>query len=531
LTAATTAAAVDQTPKNGCTSPAESYSGVLTSPPFDTGSFGGLVSGQWWFEIESEAPVEHDLAIVAYSVAGGTPTELGRLNPSTDVGGAPERGYSNNGLGQPPSFESFGPFSLPPATTSIQLHFLFDTVDELYQGFRGMAVDEVSIDTGGSVPTTEGFEFGAEGWTFDPPVAPGAPHWHILSNPQTLSVHPQINPTLVTLPDLGALPAAAGGTHVAWSGDDATGTYCGPDYGNLVVTQVVAPETTITGGPSGSTTSTEALFSFESSVAGSSFECSLDGGAFGPCFSPQSYSGLSLGEHSFQVRATGPDGSVDATPSARTWTVVEGSPVTLEDLPNPQLAVAVNVQAVAGEVLVGIPAGATRASARASQRGVQFVPLSEARQIPVGSFLDTKKGTVRLQSARDTRGTRQNGDFSRGLFQVRQSRKRSTRGLTELRLKGGSFSGCRRPRARRGVRAARSRTVRRLRGNARGRFRTRGRGSVGTIRGTVWDTIDRCDGTLTRVKKGRVLVRDLGRRRNVLVRAGERYLARVRSRR
>jgi hypothetical protein len=393
-----------------------------------------------------------------------------------------------------------------------------------------VAVDDVRIVTGGSFdPPPEGFEFGAEGWIFDPPVPPGAPHWHILANPHTLSVHPQINPTLVTLPDSGALPAAFEGTNIAWFGDDATGTYCGPDYGNLLVTQVVPPETAITGGPSGSTSSTDALFSFESSVTGSSFECSLDTGGFEPCSSPQSYSRLSLGEHSFQVRATDPAGNVDPTPAARTWTVVEGPPVTLEDLPNPQLAVAVNVQAVAGEVLVGIPAGAARATARASQRGVQFVPLSEARQVPVGSFLDTKNGTVRLQSARDRQGTRQNGDFSRGLFQVRQSRKRSARGLTELRLKGGSFSGCRSARSRRAARAARSRAVRRLRGNARGRFRTRGRGSAGTIRGTVWDTIDRCDGTLTKVKKGRVLVRDFGRRRNILVRAGKRYLARVRT--
>jgi hypothetical protein len=533
LAAATTAGAVDQEPKNGCTSP-DTYSDTLTSPPFDTGSFGGEVSGQWWFEIESVDPVSHDQATVAYSIGGGTPIELGRLNPATDPGGAADRGYSNNGLGQAPSFQPFGPFPLPAATVGVQLHFLFDTGDGQFQGFRGMAIDEVSVNTGGGVGDfTEGFEAPApSGWTFDPATPPGAPHWHILANPQNLSVKsPEINPTLVTLPDSGALPAAFGGTHVAWFGDDATGTFCGPDYANLVVQQQpdsVPPETTITAGPSGSTSSTDALISFESSEAGSSFECRLDGGAFGPCSSPQTFSGLSLGAHSFEVRATDPSGNVDPSPAARSWTVVEGPPVTLEDLADPQLAVSVNVQAVAGEVLVGIPGAAARGSARASQKGVRFVSLSEARQIPVGSFLDTKKGTVRLQSARDSKGTRQTGDYSRGLFQVRQSRKRSAKGLTELRLKGGSFKGCRSARRGRGARGARSRSIRRLRGNARGRFRTRGRGSAGTIRGTVWDTIDRCDGTLTKVRRGRVLVRDFGRRRNILVRAGRSYLAKVR---
>ena len=56
------------------------------------------------------------------------------------------------------------------------------------------------------------------------------------------------------------------------------------------------------------------------------------------------------------------------------------------------------------------------------------MPLSEAEQIPVGSFLDTRKGTVALQSAKNRAGTRQTGKFMSGLFQVRQSKKRSAAG-------------------------------------------------------------------------------------------------------
>jgi hypothetical protein len=48
------------------------------------------------------------------------------------------------------------------------------------------------------------------------------------------------------------------------------------------------------------------------------------------------------------------------------------------------------------------------------------------------------------------------------------------------------------------------------------------------VRGTVWLVEDRCDETLTKVKQGAVVVRDFRRRRNVLVRAGDRYLARAR---
>jgi hypothetical protein len=71
--------------------------------------------------------------------------------------------------------------------------------------------------------------------------------------------------------------------------------------------------------------------------------------------------------------------------------------------------------------------------------------------------------------------------------------------------------------------------VRRLWGKDRhARFRTTGRDSVAAVRGTVWATTDRCNGTVTRVKQGKVLVRDLRRKRSVLLRAGESYLARHR---
>ena len=69
--------------------------------------------------------------------------------------------------------------------------------------------------------------------------------------------------------------------------------------------------------------------------------------------------------------------------------------------------------------------------------------------------------------------------------------------------------------------------MRRLRGNARGRFRTRGRYSAATVRGTKWTVTDRCDNTLTKVTRGRVAVRDFRRKKTVIVRAGKSYLARA----
>ncbi len=215
-------------------------------------------------------------------------------------------------------------------------------------------------------------------------------------------------------------------------------------------------------------------------------------------------------------------------------TIKKPGPLTLADLPKPTLGKNVNVQKVSGTVLIGVRNAAAGGGARSSQKGIKFVPLTRARQIPVGAFLNTRKGKVRLQSARNLGGARQNGVFSRGLFQVLQSRQRKAKGLTEVALKGSSFKSCKT--AKRGKKRGRrsrveavgsaGRTIRRLSGNANGRFRTRGRRSAATVRGTVWDVTDRCDGTLTKVKRGKVAVRDFRLKKTIVLRSGKSYLAR-----
>ena len=64
-------------------------------------------------------------------------------------------------------------------------------------------------------------------------------------------------------------------------------------------------------------------------------------------------------------------------------------------------------------------------------------------------------------------------------------------------------------------------------GNGKGKFRTSGKYSSATVRGTIWLTQDRCDGTLTKVTRGTVQVADFKRRTTVNVTAGHSYLARA----
>lgn len=75
--------------------------------------------------------------------------------------------------------------------------------------------------------------------------------------------------------------------------------------------------------PGGNTTSTNA--SFSSFYVGASdvvdrYECRLDGASYATCTDPKSYSSLSTGSHTFDLRACNSTGC-DASPATRTWTI------------------------------------------------------------------------------------------------------------------------------------------------------------------------------------------------------------------
>jgi hypothetical protein len=86
-----------------------------------------------------------------------------------------------------------------------------------------------------------------------------------------------------------------------------------------------APNTAVVSGPGSTTQSTSASFGFTSTEQGSTFQCRLDSAAWSSCTTPKSYSGISVGTHTFRVRATDSAGNVDATPATYGWTVKASS--------------------------------------------------------------------------------------------------------------------------------------------------------------------------------------------------------------
>ena len=205
--------------------------------------------------------------------------------------------------------------------------------------------------------------------------------------------------------------------------------------------------------------------------------------------------------------------------------------------PPPVLGKSANVSPVSGIVYIKLPPGAKLSSLSslvrlapafaALSKGQGFIPLTEARQIPVGSTLDTTAGVARITTATASKGKLQDGDFGAGIFKLLQQRKQ--RGLTELNIVDNSPQKVCATLGKRAAVAAKlsGKVLGRLRGSAHGRFVTKGQYSAATVRGTIWTVTNQCNGTLTKVTRGVVSVHDFRRSRTITLVTGQSYLARA----
>jgi hypothetical protein len=150
----------------------------------------------------------------------------------------------------------------------------------------------------------------------------------------------------------------------------------------------------------------------------------------------------------------------------------------------------------------------------------RFRRLTEGEQLPVGTTVDTRKGRIALTAAANKTGGTAQADFYKGLFRLTQtkgSKPITTLTLVEkLACKTGNATA-----------AAKRKKKRRLWGDGKGRFRTKGKHSAATVLGTKWLVEDRCTSTLTRVVRGKVSVRDFVKHKTKTVRRGKRYIARA----
>jgi hypothetical protein len=217
-------------------------------------------------------------------------------------------------------------------------------------------------------------------------------------------------------------------------------------------------------------------------------------------------------------------------------TILLGASPELPPGPPPEVPVfqkSVNAEPVSGTVTFSCPDGA----------GTE---LTEGTLLAISCQIDATSGRVKLTSA-DPDGALQAMEFYGGAFTIGQvierqgsaaagaaagkkkEGKRKKKGgkkgtpvaITVVKLVGPPLEcGA----AKSGA-VAQTAGKRGLWGSGRGRFRSRGRRSSATVRGTTWFTQDTCAGTLTKVVEGVVSVRDFGRKRDVILRPGDSYLA------
>jgi uncharacterized delta-60 repeat protein len=84
------------------------------------------------------------------------------------------------------------------------------------------------------------------------------------------------------------------------------------------------PQTTIASQPANYINVTNATVAFSSNDPAATFECQLNGSAYAPCTSPKTYTGLTVGAYTFNVRAKNAMGT-DPTP-ATTWWIIDLTP-------------------------------------------------------------------------------------------------------------------------------------------------------------------------------------------------------------
>jgi hypothetical protein len=167
------------------------------------------------------------------------------------------------------------------------------------------------------------------------------------------------------------------------------------------------------------------------------------------------------------------------------------------------------VRRARGKVLISTPAG--------------FQTLGNgSKKVDLGTFVDATNGQVTITSASDTHGSYQTGLFYGGRFKTRQ--RGSARPVTETYLTG-KIGPCPKKSTGASAAATKKRRSRHLWGDSHGNFRTVGKSSSASTRGTKWLTKDTCAGTLTTVVRGKVLVRDFATNGRHTVTAGHSFLA------
>jgi len=334
------------------------------------------------------------------------------------------------------------------------------------------------------------------------------------------------------------------------------------DVDDITFSTVSQPDTAVSGPTVLSDGSTGGnVFMLRANVPGATYSCQIDQGDPFRCRTPYDMPAPPAGNHTLTVAAIDTYGAADTTPARASFFVAihsvpapipdadrDGVPDAVDNCPGvanpdqkdgdadgvgdacdtlppgnvPPVAGETSVvKVVSGEVFVKLPSS--------FKQDGGFIPLKGAASLPVGSTVDTRKGSVAVDSAANgytgARAKKQQAQVQAGIFTIRQkaAKKKAARISTDLRLvsAAGAEATCTRAGApKKGV-------VRALSMTAKGLFRAIGGAATVTVKSATFLTSDRCDGTVVQVGKGRAEVAVKGKKKPVIVKAGGAYLAKA----
>ncbi|MDA0169550.1 thrombospondin type 3 repeat-containing protein [Solirubrobacter taibaiensis] len=318
-----------------------------------------------------------------------------------------------------------------------------------------------------------------------------------------------------------------------------------------------------------------ASFSFSSSVPTASYECAINKADFTPCKNPSAFSGLEPGAYSLSVVAVDHYGARDTTPAQADFTIAQPNPApppppaepdsdadgvpdardncpaaansdqkdgdadgvgdACDTLPPgnvpPKPGETSVVKVVSGEVFVKLPVRTALGfdGLRAPLQTTSFVPLKGVASIPLGATVDTTRGEVAIDSAAnsysaaDRRAKRQSARIRAAIFLLKQKRAKAKSSSIPTDV---SLLSPPRAEARCVGAPPKGTVVRSISMVVKGYYRTVGGASTSTARSATFNTVDRCDGTLTQVGKGRVTVA-VAKKKTVTVKAGQAFLVKA----
>jgi hypothetical protein len=208
--------------------------------------------------------------------------------------------------------------------------------------------------------------------------------------------------------------------------------------------------------------------------------------------------GLTCDAGAYEYQPPPPEPTPTATPVVTPTPTQTPTPTAT---PTPVRNKSVVAKPLSGTVLIKVP-------------GAKKFSRLDLSLVKNGAEVDTRNGVVEITQAGG--GV---AKFYDGIFKLSQSGGITTLTLTE------KLTGC--PKAKTSASAAAKKPkTRKLWGDGKGKFRTKGQYSAATIRGTRWLVQDTCTTTLTRVAQGVVSVQDFAKKKTVLVKQGKRYTAR-----